>query len=892
MRYAIVSDIHANLRAWEAVLADLRSQNVDTIICLGDVVGYGPQPAEVLAAVRAETSHFVLGNHDAAAAGMMDYSIFNDHARQAIEWTMSELSEEATAFLASVPLAIEAGEILFVHAEVAEPGRFDYIDDTEMAEESFSATEHFVSFVGHTHKPKIFERKPEGGVQELLDETCSLDEKNRYIVNVGSVGEPRNPDDLRARYVIYDSETREVDFRRVDFDIVAYRESLLGTSLALRPYFLQVYEQVVEGKEELVSTDESMVDMQVAHGSAALVDLGQVSSMVNMQLASAKRSKAPGVILAAAAVLAFAALGIWALKSRGKSSEEGKNQLVIVADEEVKKEVMKPEPTRTKVEPREEAGEEPIAKMEEETPKMDEPPVKPEAMAAKLEPKPLEEPKLKKKVVEVASWRMDQAEGGASLVDETGQMKLVSVAEAKSIRPIAPNPVPLTQEENRAALQVGIWKEDQVGDFFGLTADKSFTCEGWFVSAKTRRPVFLMGTRSGEDDKTGWHIDLRPPSGGRREGQMSFYYDSGTKRTQALAEAVKVADLKPHHFAVVWDHDASREEGEMTLFLDGVKVATTPLRHSDILGKQVNLFRIGAKGNPAKLALDELRFTRKALASHEFLLKTPILGVTMLKSDPKSKDSWSKAENWEGGVVPSGDDNIIIEEGLVVQSESVAPKEYTGSLVLKEKANLRLHGDRALPAIPKAPSSLVLYQDSTLVLRTGNVEFGPIDLKGDAEIWGGQSTAGHRAIRRFEREIKGAGKLTINGVNNNHFHFHAKSRFTGGLRAHSSQGQGFLVFGSCNQAFGKGDVSIENNCSLIIGGLTRDTIDDSATLKLDGASVLVMNGSPKKYKLFLKANETVAGFFIDGEDQGEGVFSSETHPEIGGTGKLTVKAAE
>ena len=119
MRYAIVSDIHANIRAWEAVLADIRSQRVDVIVCLRDVVGYGPKPAEVLEAVRSVTDHFVLGNHDAAAVGMMDYSIFNDHARQAIEWTITELSPDAKQFLSSVPLAIEAGELLFVHAEVA-----------------------------------------------------------------------------------------------------------------------------------------------------------------------------------------------------------------------------------------------------------------------------------------------------------------------------------------------------------------------------------------------------------------------------------------------------------------------------------------------------------------------------------------------------------------------------------------------------------------------------------------------------------------------------------------------------------------------------------------------------------------------------------------------------
>ena len=112
MRYAIISDLHANLPAWERVLADIRGQGVEEIVCLGDVVGYGPNPSEVLRGVRGATRNFVLGNHDAAAAGIMDYSIFNDHARQAIEWTMGKLNAEAKTFLSAVPLAIEAGDVL------------------------------------------------------------------------------------------------------------------------------------------------------------------------------------------------------------------------------------------------------------------------------------------------------------------------------------------------------------------------------------------------------------------------------------------------------------------------------------------------------------------------------------------------------------------------------------------------------------------------------------------------------------------------------------------------------------------------------------------------------------------------------------------------------------
>lgn len=319
MRYAIVSDLHANIRAWDAVLADLRARKTDVIVCLGDVVGYGPKPAEVLKAVRAETEVFVLGNHDAAAVNMIDYSIFNNHARQAIEWTMTELDDEEKKFLSSIPLAIEAEDILFVHAEISEPGRFDYIDSVERAESNFKSGNHLVTFVGHTHLPKIFEKTPGGEVIELADDDKALDESSRYIVNVGSVGEPRNPDDLRARYVIYDTETRKVEFRRVEFDIVAYRRDLESTTLSLRPFFLRSYEFLVEGREVAVSRGGSLQDMTVDHNAASLVDLSKVSSVREITnpgaLKSAQTSRTPMQVLIGAAVLVLCLILFWMFSS-------------------------------------------------------------------------------------------------------------------------------------------------------------------------------------------------------------------------------------------------------------------------------------------------------------------------------------------------------------------------------------------------------------------------------------------------------------------------------------------------------------------------------------------------------------------------------------------------
>lgn len=245
MRYAIFSDIHGNLPAWEQVLADIQSLETDVLICLGDVVGYGPKPQEVLDGIRRVTENFVLGNHDAAAAGIIDPSIFNDHAQSVVWWTRDRLSDESLEFLRNVPLELESGNLLFVHAELIEPGRFGYIESARDAAANFQVRDHYVTFVGHTHHPECFERKPSGRVEKLGDQDRVLDEKYRYIVNVGSAGEPRNPKDIRARYVIYDDDTRELFFRRIDFDTKAYRQQLSDSGLDLTPYFIRVEDQQV-----------------------------------------------------------------------------------------------------------------------------------------------------------------------------------------------------------------------------------------------------------------------------------------------------------------------------------------------------------------------------------------------------------------------------------------------------------------------------------------------------------------------------------------------------------------------------------------------------------------------------------------------------------------------
>ena len=239
MRYAIFSDIHGNRQAWERVLADMREQGLERLVCLGDAVGYGPRPEEVLADIRGKTDLFVMGNHDAAAAGLFDAAQFNDHARKVIEWTRDQLSPESMEFLLGVPLTAEEDGLLFVHAEAEQPGRFDYVEDEATAARQFAATDARVIFVGHTHVPVLFDCGANGEVRELDDTSARLKENDRYLVNVGSVGDMRHDEDDRARYVIFDSDTREVLFRRVEWDRAAFAAEMDETVLKIDPGFRQ-----------------------------------------------------------------------------------------------------------------------------------------------------------------------------------------------------------------------------------------------------------------------------------------------------------------------------------------------------------------------------------------------------------------------------------------------------------------------------------------------------------------------------------------------------------------------------------------------------------------------------------------------------------------------------
>ena len=234
--FAILGDIHANLDALEVVLADCREQGVTDYLCTGDVVGYNARPHECLEIVRALGCPVVMGNHDHYVSSRQNLSDFNPHAAAVIEWTRKQLSVEEIYFLRNLPFVKTTMGITLVHATMDSPENFGYVFDHLQAEANFSRQVTPLCFHGHTHCPTVYEKQM-GAVYRIDTQDFKLPIGRKYFINVGSVGQPRDGDP-RAAYVLYDPKTRQVRFRRLEYDVAAaqakVREAGLPERLAER----------------------------------------------------------------------------------------------------------------------------------------------------------------------------------------------------------------------------------------------------------------------------------------------------------------------------------------------------------------------------------------------------------------------------------------------------------------------------------------------------------------------------------------------------------------------------------------------------------------------------------------------------------------------------------
>lgn len=216
MRYAILSDIHANLHALDAVLEDVRQVGVESYICLGDIVGYGPFPEECVDRVRDLGCLTVAGNHDYAVLGKISTEHFNALAKATTEWTRESLSRESLDFLESVPLVHELDNLSIVHGSYYSPELFDYVQTSYDAFLSLTKMPGQICFIGHSHIPVTFLQNPY--VTYSLEREIDVPPQAKVLVNVGSVGQPRDQNP-RASYAVYDDEARKICLRRVSYDI-------------------------------------------------------------------------------------------------------------------------------------------------------------------------------------------------------------------------------------------------------------------------------------------------------------------------------------------------------------------------------------------------------------------------------------------------------------------------------------------------------------------------------------------------------------------------------------------------------------------------------------------------------------------------------------------------
>ncbi|HEX73991.1 MAG TPA: metallophosphoesterase family protein [Dehalococcoidia bacterium] len=235
MRYAIIADIHANLTAFTAVLDDIeRRGGVEEVWCLGDIVGYGPDPHQCIELLCQYKHVCVAGNHDWAAIGKMDTGDFNPDAADACHWTARQLTLEDTKYLESLPLVVQRGDFTLVHGSPREP-IWEYLLSTSSAKQNFAYFQSQFCLVGHSHVPLVFEYNETGAclVSEFPVDNILKLAKNRLIINPGGVGQPRDGDP-RASYAIYDSQARSVTLYRVPYDIGATQARMMEHKLPVR----------------------------------------------------------------------------------------------------------------------------------------------------------------------------------------------------------------------------------------------------------------------------------------------------------------------------------------------------------------------------------------------------------------------------------------------------------------------------------------------------------------------------------------------------------------------------------------------------------------------------------------------------------------------------------
>jgi len=231
MRTAILTDVHANLEALTACIDAAKKAGVDRFVCLGDTVGYGADPDLACDIVRRTCQFAVVGNHDAAVSGRMDYSFYYAAAREALDWTKKKISPANLAWLKSLPYSVPEGDVLFGHGSPLDPSAFEYIFALEQAEDLVARAGKlaYLTFIGHSHLQRAFLLLPR--VKDVWQDRVAIQPGYKYLCSIGSCGQPRDYD-ARACFGIWDDGKRMVEFHRVEYDAHAASKKILDAGLS------------------------------------------------------------------------------------------------------------------------------------------------------------------------------------------------------------------------------------------------------------------------------------------------------------------------------------------------------------------------------------------------------------------------------------------------------------------------------------------------------------------------------------------------------------------------------------------------------------------------------------------------------------------------------------
>jgi len=236
VKHAILSDVHGNIDALRTVMADVEARGVESLVCLGDFVGYGAEPNACIETLRARVVHAVAGNHDPAACGRLKLHYFNDDAAEAARWTDVHLTDAHRTYLAELPFMVSWRGFRLVHATPSEPAAWEYVLSPQDALLELDAFDEQTCLFGHSHYAGIFVCRGDD-VRYTREPEVRMQDGLRYMVNVGSVGQPRDGDP-RAAYLVIDEAKRTLTHVRLEYDVEAagrrIREAGLPAFLAER----------------------------------------------------------------------------------------------------------------------------------------------------------------------------------------------------------------------------------------------------------------------------------------------------------------------------------------------------------------------------------------------------------------------------------------------------------------------------------------------------------------------------------------------------------------------------------------------------------------------------------------------------------------------------------